>query len=95
MIEPKDIEKLAALARIDLAKEEADSLRESIENILGYVSEIEQESVGKPEKKAGELRNVMREDGPEIPSGTHTETLLAAAPRRSGEYVAVKNIFEK
>ena len=95
MLSDTDIEKLATLARIRLREGEAASLRADFERILGYVSEIEKETAGAVGKEAGTLRKVMREDGPETPAGTHAETLLAAAPRRSGNYIAVKNIFEK
>ncbi len=92
MIEKKDIEKLAALARMEVSEEEKASLAESIESILGYVGQVTSVS----ETAVTELpllRNVMRED--EIHHGTSefTEALLSNAPHRDGNYLEVKKIL--
>ncbi len=93
MLTLKDIENLAALARLDIPAEEKESLRTEVDSILGYVSEIQQVSGGTTKKEAGEVRNVFREDkNPHLP-GEFSAELLAAAPRRQDDYVKVKKIL--
>ena len=92
MIEKKDIEKLALLARIEVSEAEKESLASSIESILGYVGQVtsvsERAEVGLPP-----LRNVMREDEIRHKEGDFTEALLSNAPARDGNYVEVKKIL--
>ena len=87
------IRKLAALSRIGLKDGEDAKLATEIESILKYVSEIKEASGNEVVPQAGELRNVMREDGPATPTGTYTDILLEAVPQREGNYVKVKKIL--
>ena len=97
MLERKDIDNLANLARIALNDEEKDKLPHDMEAILGYVSELQKApcfapaSQGKPSDHY--LRNVMREDTDAFPSGANTETILSQAPKRKGDYFVVKKIL--
>lgn len=93
MIQKEDIEKLAELSRIAVSGEELDILKHDLESILGYVSEIQAVSEDVPERIAGELRNVMRDDANPHESGTYTKDLLAAAPRTDGDYISVKQVL--
>lgn len=94
MVSIKEIEKLAALARIRVPEEEKEPLRKDIDAILGYVGEIQKVSADLGEAKAKpSLRNVMREDGEPHESGLFTEDLLKAAPEGEGEYFKVKKIL--
>ncbi len=94
MISLKDIEKLADLSRIALAPEEMESLRKSMDSILGYVEQVNKVSADAgSEKKTGLLRNIMREDSNPHESGIYTEALASAAPKREGDYVKVKKIL--
>lgn len=92
MIEKKDIEKLALLARIEVSEEEKESLASSIESILGYVGQVTSVSET-AESILPPLRNVMREDEIRHKEGEFTEALLSNAPAREGNYVEVKKIL--
>jgi len=65
MISDKDIEHLAALARIEMAEEEKNVIRRDLDAILTYVAEL---SEAVPEKtdslglRQDGNRNVLRED---------------------------------
>lgn len=61
----KDVENLAELARLDLSAEEKRATSKDMDGILEYVKTIEKVEVGdvNPEH---DLRNVWREDMPEI-----------------------------
>lgn len=94
MISLAEVEKLAALARIELSPDEREKLRKDMESILGYVEQVQKVSEAVERgKKADTLRNVMREDRSPHESGIFTETLLGAAPQREGQYVKVKKIL--
>lgn len=94
MISKEDITKLAGLARIDLSESEKEKLAKDVSNILGYVDQIKTVAATvSNDKAAGDLRNVMREDVVVKESGMNTETLLAEAPAREGNYLKVKKIL--
>lgn len=92
MITSKDIEKLAGLARIHLADSEKEGLTKDISAILQYIDQIQKAS-GDVERQIPAHRNAMREDSEPHESGIHTETLLAEAPKRDGNYLKVKKIL--
>lgn len=101
MIEIKDIEKLANLARINIAEEEKEKVRKDINSILEYVSQVsEAETLAasadvatSKTDHAAMVQNVLREDVNPHESGMYTEKLLAEAPEREGNYVKVKKIL--
>ena len=92
MIEKKDIEKLASLARIQVNEEEKDSLASSIESILEYVGQVQHFEVSSVVDTPLQ-RNIMREDVVTHTSGEYTENLLSLAPFREGNYLKVKKIL--
>jgi aspartyl-tRNA(Asn)/glutamyl-tRNA(Gln) amidotransferase subunit C len=93
MISAQDIERLAQLSRISLDKEEKEQLRQEIESILGYVSEIQSVASGELKPKAGLVRNVFRDDKDPHAGGEYSESLLSEAPGREGDYIKVKKIL--
>jgi aspartyl/glutamyl-tRNA(Asn/Gln) amidotransferase C subunit len=103
MIEIKDIEKLALLARITIPENEKAKMATDINKILEYVGQVSEAHTG-ASAKGGELvktkndhasmvRNVMREDENPHESGIFTEKLLAEAPKTEKNYVKVKKIL--
>lgn len=94
MLEIKDIEKLAKLARIELTQEEKDKLPQEVDNILGYVAQIKEVvSTVSEEKRAGELRNVMRDDINPTITGTNTELIVDDMPDSQDNYLKVEKIL--
>ena len=93
MISKKDIENLANLARIRLSEEEKESLAKDIDSILAYVDQIKAAPIGDWKPQAGEVRNVMREDVVMSTLVEDRERILDEAPKREGDYVAVKKIL--
>jgi aspartyl-tRNA(Asn)/glutamyl-tRNA(Gln) amidotransferase subunit C len=92
-IEIKDIEHLAGLARIVVSGAEKESLQHDLTEILAYVSQVKEVAAEMGPAGAGELRNIMREDGEPHESGVFTEELIAAAPARQGNRILVKKIL--
>ncbi len=91
----QEIHRLAGLARIELTDAEAATFATEVSSILGYVSEVN-DITGDvpPEKVAGALVNVMREDVVSHEPGVYTDDLLNLAPGRHDKYVEVKKILE-
>jgi aspartyl-tRNA(Asn)/glutamyl-tRNA(Gln) amidotransferase subunit C len=94
MLEIKDIEKLAKLARIELTAEEKEKLLKEVDPILGYVTQLKEVvSVVGEEKKAGELRNVVREDANPTETGTNTKSIIADMPDSQDNFLKVEKIL--
>ncbi len=94
MLEIKDIEKLAKLARIKLTGEEIQRLLKEVDPILDYVAKLKEvvSKIGE-EKKAGELRNVVRDDANPTETGTNTKNIVADMPDSQGNYLKVEKIL--
>ena len=94
MVTKVDVQALAALARLEVSDEELVRLEKELPSILLFVETIQKVAVNAP---MGEpmLKNVMREDGTPHKSGMYTEDLLAAAPAREGDRIAVKQVISK
>lgn len=100
MITIDDIKNLAHLARIEVAESEGEKLAKDMDKILAYVGEISAvvgEGGGKGSEEIGVqvgfLKNVFRDDLPAHEKSEFTESLLANAKAREGNYVKVKKIL--
>lgn len=100
MISREEILGLAGLARIKVTDAEVKELQKDISNILEYVGQVSAVQ-GNTSPQAGEkpplIRNVMREDilyEGTLVSGKR-EQLLAALPKREGDFLVVRKIIEK
>lgn len=104
MIERKDIEKLAALARITIPEEQMEKVRKDIDTILAYVDQIKEVTAKGDRGAAVELsaeqnyhsgvKNVMRDDSnPHVP-GVFTDKILKSAPKSKDGYIEVKKILQ-
>ncbi len=105
MISREEVLGLAQLARLKLSEVEVAGLQKDISSILGYVEQISSVSIQgetlKPEiSKVPPLApcNVMREDAPHGEGSMllgKREALLAALPRREGDFAVVRKIIQK
>ena len=93
VIELKDVEHLAGLARISISDSEKEVLRHDLEEILAYVSQVKDVAINIGAKSVGEHRNVMRADENPHEAGMFTEDMLSAAPAREGNRLLVKKIL--
>lgn len=89
---------LSKLARVEITDAEAESLSHEFEEILTYVEEVKKTALSTAHTTpATMLKNIMREDdsqtGGAHESGLYTEAILNQAPRREGQFVAVKKIL--
>jgi len=95
MISKKDIENLADLARIKLSDGEKESLAKDVDSILAYVDQIKAAPIGDFKPSAGAVKNVMRDDAIITTPAEDRERLLDEAPKREGDFVAVKKILSQ
>jgi len=94
MITVKELEHLAVLARIDLSEDDKKSLVKEFDSILGYVDQLKKVDVKMDaEGRVGAVRNVMRPDIASPVSVEDREALLAEAPDREKDFIAVKKII--
>ncbi len=94
MLTKEDIEHLSTLARVAISEEEKTELPGQIDAVLAYVSAVSHVVTGAESvPMAGELRNVMREDGNMYSGGEYTEAILTNAPHQEDGYFKVGQIF--
>lgn len=94
MIERKDVEHVARLARLALSEAELARMQAELSAILAYVDKLRELDVEgvEPTSHAVPLVNVMREDEPR--PGLAREEAMANAPDPAGEFFRVPRIIE-
>jgi aspartyl-tRNA(Asn)/glutamyl-tRNA(Gln) amidotransferase subunit C len=89
-----DIRALAQLARVEISDEEIRKLESELPSILAFVDTIQKADTSGASADTS-LRNVMRDDVNPHETGKYTEVLLAAAPEREGDRIAVKQVVTR
>ncbi len=91
-----DIEHLARLSRVRLSGAEVENFQQEISSILAYVGAVSSIAADKDngDPVAGVHRNIFRKDEVTNEPGSFTDSILAAAPKRQGRFVAVKKILQ-
>ncbi|MEK9201444.1 MAG: Asp-tRNA(Asn)/Glu-tRNA(Gln) amidotransferase subunit GatC [Patescibacteria group bacterium] len=96
MITKEEVKKLAQLSRMKVSDEELEQFAKEIDLILGYVEQIKQVSSSLDDKDVPSknmLKNVMREDTHPHESDAYTKEIVSEFPKKSGNYLKVKNIL--
>lgn len=91
--DPLDVRYVAHLARLHLTDEEVAVFQPQLEQVLGYVREMEGLNVEgvEPTAHAFPVQNVFRND--EVQPGLDQETVLKNAPQeRQGQFIVPKII---
>ena len=94
-INSNDVRKVAKLARLELNDEEIDIYASQLEEILGYIEQLDKVETSKviPTTRAVEVVNVLRKDI------THKSEirneLLDLAPRREEDFFRVPKILSE
>ena len=94
MLDIKDIEKLAKLARIELTNDQKQRLLKEVDPILDYVTQLKEvvSKIGEA-KVVGELRNVVRDDVNPTETSTNTKNIIADMPNSQDDYLKVEKIL--
>ncbi len=92
-ITSQDVLNVAKLARLELEEKEVDLYTNQLEQILGYVTQLEKIDTTnvEPTTRAVEVVNILREDS--VQSTTVREDLLDQAPQREGDFYRVPKIL--
>lgn len=111
MIKIEELEHLATLARIKLSEDDKKVLIKEFDSILAYVDQLKKANIPVNEEgRVGAVRNITRGDVPldsafsdkletsqdkPHPLAENRDLLLAEAPNRVGDFIAVKKIIEQ
>jgi aspartyl-tRNA(Asn)/glutamyl-tRNA(Gln) amidotransferase subunit C len=90
-MEIKDVENLAELGRIEFSEEEKSDMLKDMEDILGYVKQIEAVEVSKTPSEYS-AKNVWREDKPDNREFS-SELILKQFPDSKDGFLKVKKIL--
>ncbi len=92
----KEVQRIAALARLQLTDQEVESYRHQLSTVLDYIAQLEQvatESVAPTAQVTG-LTTVLADDAVADQQLT-TDQLLANAPQRAGDAIKVAAVFDR
>jgi aspartyl-tRNA(Asn)/glutamyl-tRNA(Gln) amidotransferase subunit C len=89
----EEVQKLAALARIEVKPEELEKFTKEFDAILAYVGQLEKLKLPKDLSMVSKHRNVFRKDENPTPAGTWTAKMVEAFPEKEGDYLVVKQII--
>jgi len=94
MASKEEVVRLATLARISIEENRMDALVRDFEEIVEYISHIQDVEVDSLETSASEkITNVFREDRDAHIPGEYTEAILARAPRKKGRGITVRKVI--
>lgn len=89
-----DVKALAEMTRMEVSDEELAKLEQEIPAILAFVDVIQSADTSGVSQDTS-LRNVTRPDENPHESGLYTDDLLAGAPAREGNRIAVKQVLTR
>ncbi len=90
-----DVKKVAKLARLEIPDELVEVYADQLEQILDYVSQLEQINTTNipPTTRAVEVVNVLREDV--VENSNIRDELLELGPKTEGEFYRVPKILSE
>ena len=93
MVSHEDVQKLAALARIEVPEDRLATFATEFDAILAYVGKLEELEISLETPHAGAVRNVLRPDENPHEAGVWTEKITEQFPSRKGNHLEVKQII--
>ena len=89
----KDVEHVAALARLGLTDEELETLREQLSSILGHIEVLNQLDTAaiSPTAQVIAVENVMRDDA--VRPSFQQDVVTGLAPRHEQGFIAVPAVL--
>ena len=90
----QDVEKIAALARLELTGEEKDLYQDQLSSILEYAARLNQLDLDdvQPTASAVALQNVLRDD--EVLASLSIEDALFNAPKQSQDQFQIQAVLD-
>jgi aspartyl-tRNA(Asn)/glutamyl-tRNA(Gln) amidotransferase subunit C len=94
MLDKKNIDHLAELARLRLTDEESLALGKDLEGILNYVNQLAETKIENlPDPSSGLTQNVVREDGNPIINSPLNEEIIQHFPTKDGRNLKIPPVF--
>jgi len=95
MIDKKEIERIAKLARLNLKEEELENFSKDLSSIIDYIDVLDEVDVEgiEPLSHVHDIKNVMREDIRANQSQEVIDKLIESAPDKESGSVKVKSIL--
>jgi len=98
MMDKKEVQHIAKLARLGLTEKEIEKFQKELSSILEYVEKLKEVDISEVEPTSHSIKveNVMRGDEmlPKSASADEAEKLLDLAPESKDGYLKVKSIFK-
>jgi aspartyl/glutamyl-tRNA(Asn/Gln) amidotransferase C subunit len=97
MIDKKEVQHIASLARLNLKEKELEKYQKELSSILEYVETLKQVDVEgiEPTSHPGGLKSVFRIDENKEAEKGLAEKLVDSAPNKDKGYLKVKSILKK
>jgi len=94
-LKPEEVEKIAGLAKLELAEDEKESFREQISSILDYVGKLAKADIGgaDPMSHSVPMLNVLREDTVAACGKETRDAVVDAFPESESDMLKVKAVF--
>ncbi len=93
-LDPATVRRIARLARIRLADEEAAPLGAQLDGILGWIEQLNEVDVDGIEPLTGAPDMALRLRADRVTDGGIAEQVLANAPDRAGAFFTVPKVIE-
>lgn len=97
-ITKKEVEHIAALARLGLNNREKEKFTKELSSVLDYINQLSQLNVEKIEPMSGGTsnENITRQDDPtqDIADNQMKQEILNASPDRENDYFKVPQVLE-
>lgn len=93
MLELKEVEHVASLARIEISEVDMQKLAEQLSAILDYVAELGKAPVDsvEPILQVSGLKNIGRED--KIKASLSVDQVLSNAPEKENNFIKTRAVF--
>ncbi|MDD3399928.1 MAG: Asp-tRNA(Asn)/Glu-tRNA(Gln) amidotransferase subunit GatC [Candidatus Paceibacterota bacterium] len=97
MLNKEEVQRIAALARLELSEKELEKYRKELSSILDYIEKLEEVSVKgvEPTSHPGGLKNIFREDEEKGKDEERARGMIESAPGEKDGYVKVKSILKR
>lgn len=100
MITEKDVQRVAALARINLAEKEGKKFQKDLSSVLGYIEKLNEVDTARvnPLYQTTGLVNATRPDEYRkdfVMDETLNELLIGQAPHTQNRFINVKSVLQK
>ena len=94
MLDKKEINHLADLARLSLSEVENELLQKDLEGILGYVNQLAEAKIDNlPDASIGLSLNVVREDGNPVVNKDIAQDIISQFPQKEGRNLKIPPVF--